>query len=325
VPSLTKRGKSWQLNWRQDGTRHRESLGIIPKHEAEIHLAAKELELKTGLKVLPSGLVFQSFKVEYLDWYVLEYPDSYYRVEQIIRQHLMPVFAFMPLDSISKKFSQQYMHDRLKAGARRSTINKEVRTLKAILNKAVEWDYINSHRLNGFKQLKETDSKPPHFYTPDELEKLYQWSPYHWHWWRFMVNTGIRRKEALQIETKRDIGSDTLRIISTEDARTKSGKWREIPLSDNARMAIERFGTKEKYLFPRVSPGSISRAFKTCAKRAELEGSLHSLRHSFCTHLVMAGTPLRIIQVLAGHAKYSTTEKYAHADPNRTLDFMIEL
>jgi len=325
MPTLTKRGKSWQLNWRIGGQRFRKSLGDIPEHEAKLKLLAKDVEIKTGQCILPTGLLFRNFKEEYLNWYVVEYPDSYYRVEQIIRQHLEPVFELMPIDTINKRHAKQYSHDRLKAGAKRSTVNKELRTLRAFTNKAVEWDMIENHKLRGLKQLQEFDSKPPHFYTSDELEKLYQWSPYHWHWWRFMVNTGVRRKEALQINRKRDIGTDAIRIISTENARTKSAKWREIPLSDSALMAIERFGKKEKHLFPRVNLGSVSRAFSTCAARAELEGSLHSLRHSFCTHLVMNGTPLRIVQALAGHAKYSTTEKYAHADPSRTMDYGINL
>jgi hypothetical protein len=35
----------------------------------------------------------------------------------------------------------------------------------------------------------------------------------------------------------------------------------------------------------------------------------HVLRHSFCSHLVMAGVPLRIVQALAGHTSYKVTER----------------
>ena len=74
-------------------------------------------------------------------------------------------------------------------------------------------------------------------------------------------------------------------------------------------------GRESGYLIPRVDLRSISRAFARDAKRAGIGGKLHWLRHTFVSHLVMSGMTLRKVQILAGHANYSTTEKYAHLSP----------
>ena len=75
---------------------------------------------------------------------------------------------------------------------------------------------------------------------------------------------------------------------------------------------LRRRAGKDPYVLPRITSESLSRAFLTDAGRLALDGSLHSLRHTYGAHLVMAGVPLRTVQVLMGHASFKTTERYAH-------------
>jgi site-specific recombinase XerD len=56
---------------------------------------------------------------------------------------------------------------------------------------------------------------------------------------------------------------------------------------------------------------------EACERRAalEVEGSLHKLRHTFCSHLAMRGAPAKAIQELAGHENLMTTLRYMHLSP----------
>ncbi len=89
--------------------------------------------------------------------------------------------------------------------------------------------------------------------------------------------------------------------------------WKARPSEQDAGVAPE-----QRWLFPGrsdhqpLTTRQFSRLFKEAAKAAGLRKtlSLHSLRHSFATHLLEDGKDIRVIQALLGHDKLETTARY---------------
>ncbi len=114
----------------------------------------------------------------------------------------------------------------------------------------------------------------------------------------------------------------------------KGNKTRVVPVGSQARIAVDRYlrevrpqlakGRVSPHVFLTVRGGKFSR--KTVWKMIRLHArhagitrkvSPHTLRHSFATHLLANGAPLRMIQEMLGHADIATTQIYTHVDQNR--------
>lgn len=324
MATIYQRKNRWYIQWRESGKLYRRTLGKIDKKSAETILHAKEIELHTGDIVYQTGGdTFLLFSREYLDWHKHEYPDSHNRIYQITHQHLLPFFGLFQIGKIEIPQAEKYKRTRSQQ-AKPETVNKELRTLHAILNKAVEWGRVTRNPIRAVKAIRQKDSKPFRFYTVKELDAIYGADPLHAAIWRLLANTGMRRSEAQALKWV-NVLPDRIRILSTTKNRTKSGKWRDIPLSPGAKAALKELHNESEYVIKKVNGVSLSRAFSKTLARTGTDGSLHCLRHTFCSHLVMSGVPLRTVQVLAGHASFKTTEGYAHLSPGHLSDSVARL
>lgn len=252
----------------------------------------------------------------YADWYKAEHPTTHKGLLNEIKPFLK-AFGSRHIDAITPAEVERWKAERLKTRSR-ETVGKELRRFKTAFKRGIEWKELDTNPLEYVKAPRGVRSVAVPFYTVKQVGELAKTrrGPL----WRFLACTGLRRGEAVKVLKSRDVhkvGREyRIRVESVPDettgvGRTKSGKWREIPLNKTALDDL-------KALPDRIAdchPDTLGHWFKADAKAAKVPGSLHRLRHTFCAHLAMAGVPLRRIQLLAGHADQKTTEMYAHLSP----------
>ena len=139
-----------------------------------------------------------------------------------------------------------------------------------------------------------------------------------------LYGAGLRISEALVLEL-RDV--DSARMVLTV-RRGKGDQDRQVALSSVLLEALRvywRAYRPRSWLFSGqvpdqpLGPATIQRAVKAARVRAGIAkpASPHTLRHSYATHLMEAGTDLRVIQTLLGHRSLRTTAIYTHVATER--------
>ena len=142
-----------------------------------------------------------------------------------------------------------------------------------------------------------------------------------------LYTCGLRISEAINMKT------NELPLNSSVLVKGKGKKERMVPILNIANQAIENY-TKQcpypisnsEYVFlgirgNRMLPRSFQKAMERARNSIGLPSSTtpHSLRHSYATHLLNAGTDLRSIQKLLGHSSLSSTQIYTQIEQKRLL------
>ncbi len=150
---------------------------------------------------------------------------------------------------------------------------------------------------------------------------------------RIAAYTGLRRGELVALRW-RDVDYAKRKIVVRSAVSgdvvalsTKSGRHREVPLSDQAVAALDRLQQREDFTSPadhvlvnraggRIEGSALRRRVASAMSAAGLRPlRFHDLRHTFGSLLVAAGVDLVTVQAAMGHARITTSQRYLHARP----------
>ncbi len=320
---------SYWLIFTHHGKTYRERIGRVkdmPLTMARNIAVKRKAEIIEGtyLPKKEENLTFEELAKEYLSWYKSTRPQArkrtLYDVEKRI-DRLVGYFGGMPVHQISTFTVEQYKQDRLRAGIKPNTINRELNILRAILKKAKE--------LTGYSQelpkvqLFKVDDSRLKFLKPEEAQRLISACP---SWLKpavkFAIYTGLRASELFSLKWE-DVDLEHGYITFTN---AKNGEVSRLPLSPQALEVLKELkGNNPRigYIFVnsrgkpyKYDDRTYLKAFKTACKKAGLQDfRFHDLRHTFASWLALEGTDLYTIQHLTRHKSTAMVKRYAHLSP----------
>jgi integrase len=148
--------------------------------------------------------------------------------------------------------------------------------------------------------------------------------------WRAMIalglKAGLRQGEMLALRWT-DVDLDAGRLSVRRNTwlghigTPKGGKGRDVPLCETAVRELRAHRRSSTLVFS-ASAGAALTAnacrgplLRACARAGLRRIGWHVLRHTFASHLVMRGAPLKAVQELLGHSTIEMTMRYAHLSP----------
>ncbi|MCR5760976.1 MAG: tyrosine recombinase [Sphaerochaetaceae bacterium] len=146
-----------------------------------------------------------------------------------------------------------------------------------------------------------------------------------------IYSCGLRVSECINLKIT-DYYREEKKIIVTG----KRDKQRFIPIGEKAISALESHidlqkskGKKIIYIFTnregkKLSREAVWQRLKLYAEKAGVEAKVHTLRHSFATHMLRNGADLRSVQELLGHSDIRTTEIYTHVNTDNLYQAFLK-
>jgi integrase len=266
---------------------------------------------------------FTELAEQYREWAARQ--RGYHTSKKYFITNLQECFGRCHVKSITVRLVEEYQSKLLGQGKAPATVNRHVACLKHMLTKAVEWEMTSEQtvqRIRTVKQIPEQNARLRYLSVEECQTLLNTCGPHLKPIVITALNTGMRKEEILSLRWDRHVDLQHGFILLD---KTKSGERREIPINDTLRHTLQ--GLVRRLDSPHVFTdgkgsryGDVKKGFRAACQRAGIKDfTFHDLRHTFASHLVMAGVDLPTIKELLGHKTLTMTLRYAHLAPSHKV------
>ncbi|MBI5315861.1 MAG: site-specific integrase [Nitrospirae bacterium] len=343
---LILKGKSWYLEARIGGKRYQKRLGkgITRKIALELAQVVRGQILKGELGIggkKKKDLSFSEARKRFEDWMHSDKKPNTIRSYAACLRALEKTFGGQRLGQISTWQVEAYRQKRSKGAAlterpddlsdiewnRRCQlaqrgapirVNRELAVLKMLFNRCRDWNLYEGENPVSKVKFRKEPRRRLRFLEAEETDRLLAACAEPLKTLVLVgINCGLRiHAEALTLRWENvDLKRATL---SVESAYAKNHRSRSIPLNSTVKAALANLQktAKSDLVFAQADGlpfRSIKTAFATACRKAKItDCTPHTLRHTFCSRLVMSGADLRTVQELGGWQTIGMVERYSH-------------
>lgn len=312
MQNIYRRGRSWVTNVQVNGRRIRRAFRT--KFEAQEAAGdLKHLGVSHRWNDTPKDISWSFFKLKYAELTASKKEQTRYRDKHSFEM-LEECYAIKRLRQVTPELLEGMKGKLLENGYGKPAINRAISAIKAAMRRAESWKYIAPQTWRDVSPLQTPRSRLL-FYDLKELSRLKSKCN---GWWEcgFMLGyeAGLRPSEKLKLRVS-DVNWD-LRKLHIFDS--KGGKSRWIPMTPRLYAYLKKYKMGKEFVMGDDLPNEdvwSSYWRKLIQKKCKLKGAEYTLRHTFASHLAMAGVPLIQIAKMMGHSTARTTELYAHLSP----------
>ena len=269
-------------------------------------------------------------KTEVMNYVLNNMEYSTCKLYKAVFDNMIRIFNDKPIKLIKTGDIELYKTIRIDE-VTKATVNKDINTMKAIFNIAIRFDWLVINPVKNVKKLSIPEKEYLAFTDVEIktiLNKIENQSVKNFI--TFASLTGCRLNEIVNLQWKDiNFSERVFTIRNKPNFRTKTGKIRQIPISDNLYNLLSNivninagkntlnFIYPERYIFEnpnnyKYSKNYVSKYFKDILRSLNFNEKyhFHCLRHTFITNLIKKGVNINFVKEIAGHSEIGTTMNY---------------